>query len=995
MPRLKPLGDGAPAHLGYARMLFDHGRDDEALQAVNRALDLDPRLHLGYFLRAEIQGRDSRPDLAERDYLTCMELSPRFADGPVRLGDLLATHDRYEEALAAYEKAIGLTPEVAPLGIKIASAWFGLGVYARAVKAYKEAIQLDPGLGRGGHTVGDYHALLRTIARCHARRPAATTGPATAPQQARQEPGPHPSWRADLSILPPAQDGSEAHMVKDSRRGGFFELSPLEAFLCRQLDGRTPPSVIRTRAEEHFAATLPDRHLQAFLDQLTAEGLLLEGDPTLPEVTSEYQAAAAIATDAGRRRRGSLMRVLTWPFRVVLRALVVVPWDILSMQGRAEMSPPTKVEMFRSDRFFTVLARLFGWCITPAFVYACVPLFLAGLYVMVTRWNQYWFETGMMWRPWQYLMLAVVGVLLVHVPHQLAHGLALTRFGGHVRGCGIRFMMHVVPTFYCDLSDALWLRNKSHRLWTIGAGIFYQVLMMTLGMVGWALTPWGGQAHFFWACLSTTAAWGLLFNANPAIRRDLYFVLSGWLEIRNLRERAVESLRSWVRWLRPIEPLSVRERNWFRAYASIACLYGLIHLAYAGSTFAYRITRTLEGPGMLLFLVGGAIAFQDHFIYYLSAPLRWLKALFGTRARKWTLSLAIAAVILFIAFLPYPYQTGGPFVLLPAERLDVRVEIEGMVEEVMVKEGEVVKPGQPVARISKRLYERNLKATEAQVEERMAQLSLLKAGNKPEEVASAEQAVETARTKVRWSRSRAERIETLFKQKMVSDQEFENALRQRDVDEMELLQAQRNLAVVTSKARSESLQAVEAEISSLKALIENYRTDIDKTVLVAPIAGRVITPRVEELVGMYLKPGQRDLLLQIENSDVIRAEVEVPEEDAAEITIGASVKLAAWTYAGSTFKGRVTYIAPIATTNQAQRPDSIHSGESTEGAQVNLAGSSWKVVRVMSEFTNPDGHLKADMTGYAKIATRTKPVWDVLLRPVIRWFQVEFWYWIP
>jgi putative peptide zinc metalloprotease protein len=57
--------------------------------------------------------------------------------------------------------------------------------------------------------------------------------------------------------------------------------------------------------------------------------------------------------------------------------------------------------------------------------------------------------------------------------------------------------------------------------------------------------------------------------------------------------------------------------------------------------------------------------------------------------------------------------------------------------------------------------------------------------------------------------------------------------------------------------------------------------------------------------------------------------------------------------------------------------------------------SSDRAVRVITEIPNPDGLLKSDMTGYAKIATGQRPVWDVLLRPFLRWCMVEVWYWIP
>jgi multidrug resistance efflux pump len=1068
------MGGGAAAHLDYAKTLFDRGCTTEALTEVNESIRLDPKLHLAFFLRAEIAARSSNPAGAEADYLTCLRLSPRYPDAAVRLGDLYCWLDRHRDALDAYARALRLGAENAATHLKIGSARFAVGDYRGANESYRRATHLDPKLAGGGHTVSDYHTLMRTLVRCQARaegsggaRPVPLT-PANGSAQNRS--GAHPTLRADLLLLGraavngnggvtgaaagngqangsghvggkghgegnghagvngggngvlsgpgsghPALEGQvgaadagnghangntrAAWIIRDPVRGCFYEAADLEVFLCRGLDGESSIECVSTRASRELGIEVRPDRVQAFVDQLREQGLLVGSRATLAPaaVVDAPDLAAAFGTQTVRSGRStSLARLATWPFRTLLRWLVLVPWDFISMGGLAEMKPPDKIELFNPDRLLTAMARVLRPILTRAFVYATLPLFVAGLYVLVTRWSAFWFESGTLWRPWNFLTLAVMGICFVHIPHQFAHGLMLIRSGGHVRACGIRFMLHIGPTFYFDLSDTLWVKSRGARLWVIGVGLYFQGLMFSLGLIGWGLTPWGTAWHTAWGALATTAAWGLIFNGNPGIKRDLYYVLSGHLEIRDLRERSMDSLRAWARWLRPPEPLTTRERNWFRTFAVAASLYSMAHLTYTCTTFFYRITDVFAGQGLMLFLFGGLIVLQDQMAYYLETPIRWIKSLFTSRVLRSITWVLVAAAVIGVMFIPYPYQTGGPFVLLPAERLDVRAEIEGLVEEILVREGEEVVAGQPVATVSKRLYERNLRATEAQVQEKRAQLALVQAGKKPEEIAAATQAVETARTQYRWTLARAQRYTLLFKDKMISEQENENAQRQKEVDAEQLEQAVANLKVVESGARSEQIQAMEAEIESLTALVQSYRADIEKTVLRSPIDGRVITPRVEELAGIYLKPGQRDLLMQVENARSIRAEIEVPEEDAGDVRIGAPVKVVTWTFADRDFTGEVASIAPIATSNTAEAPESVPSGgESGPGGQVKLSGASWKVVRIVCKIPNEDGVLKADMTGFGKIATRTKPVWDVLFRPIIRWFQVEFWSWIP
>ncbi len=365
------------------------------------------------------------------------------------------------------------------------------------------------------------------------------------------------------------------------------------------------------------------------------------------------------------------------------------------------------------------------------------------------------------------------------------------------------------------------------------------------------------------------------------------------------------------------------------------------------------------------------------------------------RIARWAALFALLAATLVAMLLPYPYQSGGPFRFLPVQSREVRVELEGMVEEVFVDEGQLVEAQQPLARMVKRVQQRNVDAATGQLDQKRAELQLLLAGPKPEEVDQASKAVEVAEAQLEWSRPRAERFKDLSRQELVSQQELETAIQTRDIHARELEEAKAHLRLVQSGARPEAVAALEAQVRSLEAILHNYGEDLERTVLVSPIRGRVTTPRPKELLGQYLKPGQRDLLMRVEDVDVIRAEVEVPEEDAAGIAVGAPVRIVPWTYHERVFEGRVLEIAPVASANTTTRYGTTLEGEQVDAERVSVSSSTWKVVRVLSEVPNPEATLKPEMTGYAKIAVGERPVWDVLFRPIVRWVMVQVWYWIP
>jgi putative peptide zinc metalloprotease protein len=991
--RLKALGSSPTLHVSLARRRLERGELTRARAEAEEALRLDPAQYVGHLLLCEVHARLGEEQAAFRELERCLALSPRFADAIVRKGDLHAQYGRLAEAVAAYGEALKVDPGHVTARVKLGTTYFAQGRFAPAAAIYQEAVRLDPGLARGAHAIGDYYTLMTTFARFETEAPLTADGDGAAPPP-DGSPGPWPTFRGDLEVVPPLEgDEDDTWLIKDPRHRTFFEAGEVESFLCRHLDGRTSPQFLRARARTSLGVRLSPDDLTGFLHQLEQLGLLMGSAPgASDEPPAPGEAPPPALLDGARPDTAA--RYVSSPLRALLKLVLVAPWDVLSLRGLAEKSPVRKIALFNPDRMLAGLTRRLGFVFTRGFLAASALLVAAAGYVLVTDFQHFWTENVLIWRPPGYVLLAVVGILLVHVPHQLAHGIVCVRHGGHVRVCGIRFMLHVIPTFYCDLGDAVYLRKKDHRLWTIGAGLYYQVLALSLGVIFWSLTPWGTVAHSFWLAMASTAMWGLLFNGNPAIKRDMYHLVSSWLEMPDLRDRAFDSLRAWVGWRWAPEPLAPRERGWLRAYALLSAVYGLLHLTYASSLFFYRSTSAFAGQGALVFVALGGILFQDH-VRAVGRPREWIRRLRAVSMRSWIMWIGLAVVVVLVGQVPYPYHTGGPFVLLPNRRLDVRSELEGLVEKIDVREGQWVEKGQPLASLVKRLHERNLAATEAQIAEKQAQLDLLRAGARPEEIEVARQKVLAARARTEWSSPRAERYSGLLKQGLVSAQDAENAQRQKAVDAEGLALAESNLKLTLSGARRQQIEEVQAEIARLQTLAESYRTDVERTVIRSPMAGRVVTPRVEELVGTYLKPGQRDLLMQIEDARGVRAEVEIPEEEGAAVQPGADVQVAPWAFANRTFHGTVVRIAPVATTSSAKPSDDVFSSESSAGAQVSLSGASSTVVRVITEIPNPDGLLKSEMTGYAKIATGYRPVWKVLFGPLVRWVKVEVWYWLP
>jgi RND family efflux transporter MFP subunit len=157
-----------------------------------------------------------------------------------------------------------------------------------------------------------------------------------------------------------------------------------------------------------------------------------------------------------------------------------------------------------------------------------------------------------------------------------------------------------------------------------------------------------------------------------------------------------------------------------------------------------------------------------------------------------------------------------------------------------------------------------------------------------------------------------------------------------------------------------------------------YEEKVEQSRLRAPIAGLVVTPRIEEEVGRLLQPGDR--FCELMSQDKMAAEIDVPEGDVALVRPGALAALKLNAFSTYTYAGRVQRVSP---------------------QSASAGGERFFLVRAL--FPNPAGHQARDgMVGHAKITAAGGwfhsgwyPVGYVLFRSPARWLWQKAWEWLP
>ncbi len=737
-------------------------------------------------------------------------------------------------------------------------------------------------------------------------------------------------FRGNLDVvLVAARRGPDNYLVKDPLSGKTFNFGREEHYLCELLDGSNTLSAVRLRFEERFGVGIEMAQLEAFVRHLGTEGLLV-GQAGSPD---------------------SVLSTLYCPDS----------WK------RWKLFNPSLLLRWLDDRL--------GWCYTRTFLVASVVLLALALGVLFNNYRLFGSELLtilMQHSKTSFLRFLAVYYIWFNVPGELLRAAAGLRYGARTSHSGIKLLMDVAPVFYCDV-DFLSMKDKSARGRTLFVPAYYAILSAGFGLVLWKMTSPGIALHEFGIMLAVMGVINAMVRLNILWPTDGSYALANWLGIAGLRSRSLSIAKSFLL-MRPIpEPLAKDDRLLFSIFGVLAGVVTAIAIAVIFYFSSGALIGSYGGAGAFVLFAALILMLRKGLVKILDGPISFIRNTITTnkegplkKIKRWHIYVAI---IIFL-FLPYPYSTGGAFTVLPMHNVEVHAQVDGEVRDVMVKEGEMVEKGQMIMLLDTRQPQKDLDVVSANLEKARADLRNLEAGATREELEKARQQVAAAAKRYEYSKREAERLKSLYKAGVVSEEEYLAEAKTADLDKENLETVKYNFNIVKSGSRPDDIEAQNAVVKDLEARLKFYQENLELCKVRAPASGQVVTPYIEKKVGHVMIQG--DLVAEIEDARIIQAEILVQESDIGQFKNGAKVRIRPWAYPTRSFHGKVVSIAP--------------SAEQT---------SEGRVVRVVSEIDNSEGKLITDMTGEAKVAGGWKPLILAYTRTIVRFFFVEVWSWFP
>jgi putative peptide zinc metalloprotease protein len=461
-----------------------------------------------------------------------------------------------------------------------------------------------------------------------------------------------PRLRATVQIYRQHYRGHRWYIVQDPSSNQYFRLnSPVYRFVGL-LDGRRTVAEVWKTCNEQYGDEAPTQgEVIQIMGQLYSGNLIhAEMPPDAEGLFKRYQ------TRVKREVQGYLTNLLF-----------------------------IRIPLFDPDRILDELLPAARWVFSPTGLVLLLALVCTAGYHLAGHFSELFAQAQNMLNP-EGLPLLFLSFWMVKIIHEFGHGFACKKFGrdagtaGEVHTMGVMFLVFT-PLPYVDASSAWAFRERKHRILVGAAGMLVEIAIACVAAVVWARTSPGVVHAIAYNVMFIASVMTLLFNANPLLPYDGYYILSDLLEIPNLRPRSRQYLQYLVRryaWnvRQARSPAHTRgERIWFVFYGVASTIYRCIIIVGILLVVASKIPVV----GIILAVaavIGWLLVPLGKFVKYLATSNELMRVRMRAVAST---AVVLACVAGAVGMIPLPDRTRAEGVVEPARLAFVHPLADGFV----------------------------------------------------------------------------------------------------------------------------------------------------------------------------------------------------------------------------------------------------------------------------------------------------------------------------
>ncbi|MFK7770415.1 MAG: biotin/lipoyl-binding protein [Mariniblastus sp.] len=478
--------------------------------------------------------------------------------------------------------------------------------------------------------------------------------------------------RRDLVLQESVYQGEESWIVKDPVGMKYFRIREPERIALEMLDETHSYQDIRNELERQFPEQkirVEDVHM--LCNQFHKNGLL---------ISNSTGQAAPLQVKRNKELKQKATQLLM---------------SVMSLRFPG-VDP---------ERFLNWLYPKVSWFFSKSCFYICVLICIAALALVLQNMDEFYRrlpEFGQFFDLKNVFFMATI-MIVTKTIHEFGHGLMCKHFGGECHEIGFMLLV-LTPAMYCNTSDSWLLPNKWHRIAIGAAGMYVEIVMAAICTFIWWYTQPGVIHYMALNIIFLCSVSTLLFNANPLLRYDGYYMLSDYLEIPNLAQKSKTALVSKLRvtclGMKPVNARSLPQRNQvaFALYSVASFVYRWFVMLMI-FWFLVKIFEpyglSILGHIMIVFSLVGMIVMP----LYKMVKFFWYPGRFREvkKVRFAISSLVVALLAWGLFMLPVPHQVSASFVVMPIDSKQIYVSQPGELKEIFFEPGDRVKKGDVVA----------------------------------------------------------------------------------------------------------------------------------------------------------------------------------------------------------------------------------------------------------------------------------------------------------
>jgi putative peptide zinc metalloprotease protein len=467
-----------------------------------------------------------------------------------------------------------------------------------------------------------------------------------------------PRVRSDLRFTPVHAEGNPYYVIEDRARNRYFRIGVEEYLFISRLNQTRNLDDLLAAIERSSSCELSKEQAGTILNWLAASQLLQQQD--------EEQLVKALGQQAAQREVERISKINL----VLLKLPCFNPDPFLNWS-------------FRYLRGFT--GRLYQFCWLIILIWATGTL--------CYRWQPFVQQAAGFFSLANLVLIWGIWFALKAI-HELSHALVCKRYGGHVYEAGLLLILFI-PLTYVNATSSWAFDSRWKRMHVAVAGMQAELFAASIALLVWAAHPESSIGAIARNTAIIAGVSSILFNANPLMRFDGYYILSDLIAVPNLYTMGMRHVRNcFSQWFLGISgPAIVGDSPFVRMYGwgvwfwRLFILFSLVYLA------------TFLAGGLGIFIAIGAVA------VWLGLPLHIFRKKIPAYREKnpemvrhfiKRLSITALCAIVVISCIGWKKRIHIPGVVEYEEQYVVRTGVPGFVDKIYVSEGDHVEQHAPL-----------------------------------------------------------------------------------------------------------------------------------------------------------------------------------------------------------------------------------------------------------------------------------------------------------